>query len=84
MILLFHIVIALSSLVSTGLAFFYPSRAKLQVSYALVAMTLFTGFYLVISKPAHMTQTCAEGLVYLAVVAFGIISARHKLATVKS
>jgi len=75
MILLFHIIVALSSLVSSGLAFFYPSQTKLNTSYILVALTLLSGTQLVISKPAYMTQTCAEGLVYLGVVAFAIISA---------
>ena len=79
MILLTHIIVALTSLVCAAAAFLYPSRAKLNASYATVALTLISGTYLVISKPAHLTQTCAEGLVYLGIVSFGIIMARQKL-----
>ena len=79
MILPFHIVVALLSLVFTGLAFFKPSKPKLEISYALVILTLISGFTLVVSKPANLTQTCITGLAYLAIVLFGIISARQKL-----
>ena len=82
MILITHIVVAVASLIWTGIAYFYPSKAKLRVAYTLVALMLATGFSLVLSRPAHMTQTCIEGLVYLAVVSFAIVSARHKLAII--
>ena len=80
MILITHIAVALSSLISSGIVFFYPSALKLRIAYILVALTLVSGFYLVLSKPAHMTQTCIEGLAYLAVVSYAIVSARHRLA----
>jgi len=80
MILLTHIIIATASLIVTGITFFYPSKLKLNLAYSTVALTLLTGFYLVLSKPAHMTQTCLEGLVYLGVVTYGIVAARNKLA----
>jgi hypothetical protein len=78
-ILIFHILVALSSLVYTGYVFIAPSKSKLHVAYALVALTVISGSYLIAAQPAHMTQTCTEGLIYLAVVAFGIIAARNKL-----
>jgi hypothetical protein len=80
MILLTHITVAVASLISTGITYFYPSKAKLNISYVLVALMLITGFYLIITKPAHMTQTCIEGLVFLGVVSYGLVSARRKLA----
>ena len=80
MILIIHILVAVSSLIWTGVVYFYPSKSRLRVAYTLVALMLLTGFYLVLSKPAHMTQTCIEGLIYLGVVSFGIVSARNKLA----
>ena len=80
MILVIHILVAISSLIYTGYVYFYPSKSKLNIAYGLVAVMLLTGFYLILSKPAHITQTCIEGLVYLAIVSYGLISARHKLA----
>lgn len=80
MLLLVHIVIALSSLVSTGYAYLRPSKKTLNISYGFVAGTLLTGSYLVISKPSHMVSTCVTGLVYLMVVFAGIFAARKRLA----
>ena len=83
MILLTHIIIACASLGFTGYAFISPSKSKIRVSYALVALTLGTGFFLLWDKPAHMAQACVSGLVYLGIVSAGIAAARHKLARVK-
>lgn len=81
MILPFHIVVAIASLLYTGYLFIRPSKSALYMSYALVGATLITGFYLILSKPAHLTQTCAEGLAYLAVVSLGIVAARRRFAS---
>ncbi len=80
MILIIHIIAAVSSLVLTGYLYFRPSKLGFNADYFLVGTMLLTGFYLILSKPAHMTQTCIEGLVYLGVVSYGIVLARHKLA----
>ncbi len=83
MILVFHIIIALISLMQTGYVFFRPSDSGLKVSYALVIFTLISGFGLVLSKPANMTQACVTGLIYLGFVSFGVVSARYRLAKAK-
>ncbi len=79
MILLIHIVIAISSVVYTIYLFLSPSRAKLRYSYLLVALTFVSGGFLVFAKPASLTQTCVTGLAYLAVMAVGIAAVRAKL-----
>ncbi len=83
MVLPVHITIAFSSLIFTGFLLVSPSKTKLNASYALVALTLISGFYLIFSQPADMTQTCISGLTYLALVGAGIIHAHRKLASVK-
>lgn len=80
MILLLHIIVASASLIYTGYLFMRPSKQKLRVAYTLVALTLISGFTLVLTKPAAMAQSCVMGVAYLAFVSYGIISARHKLA----
>jgi hypothetical protein len=75
-----HIVIALTSIVFTAYLYFSPSRTKLRASYALVALTIGSGTWLIIANPAHMVQACLTGLVYLGAVFFGISMARDKLA----
>ena len=84
MILIIHIVSALSSLAFAAAAFLFPSKTKLNITYVLVGTMLITGFYLVFTQPAHLTQTCAEGLVYLVVVSYGIVTARHKLISMQT
>jgi len=83
MILLSHIIIALASVGYTTYVFFSPSTAKLRASYALVAMTIASGTYLVVSNPASMLHTCISGLAYTGAVTVGILAVRHKLAAEK-
>lgn len=80
MILLLHIAIAIASVVYTGYVYASPSRNKLRASYALVALTVASGTWLIIANPAHMVQSCLSGLLYLSVVFFGIHLAGNKLA----
>ena len=82
MFLLFHIIIASVSLCTTAFLFFAPSLRKMYINYILVFLTIATGTVLVVTQPAHMTQTCMVGLLYIGLVSFGILSARHKLAKV--
>lgn len=78
--LILHVIIACSSLIYTGYLFLRPSKSKLQISYGLLAATIATGSFLVITKPASMVPACEAGLIYLGVVLSGIFSARHRLA----
>jgi len=80
MILPLHITIALLSIVYTAYVFFLPTKNKLRVSYTLVALTVATGTWLVVTNPAHMVQSCITGLLYLGVVFSAIALAQHKLA----
>lgn len=79
MILLAHIFIALSSLFVTAYAFVTPTRTSLNVSYALVGLTIATGTYIAVANPAHMVQACVSGLIYTGVVMVGIAQVRCKL-----
>jgi hypothetical protein len=80
MLLILHIIIAISSLVYTGYIFITPSPKKLHIAYAFVAGTVISGIGLLLQKPTAMAQVCITGLTYLAFVSLGIFAARHKLA----
>lgn len=80
MLLISHILIALTSLLTAGLAFFKPTTKRLRISYVLVGLTVASGSVLIVERPAHMVQSCTTGLVYLAVVFAAIIAAHYKLA----
>ncbi len=82
MLVLIHVIIALSSLGLATHLFFSPSRRKFHVSYGLVAATLISGTYLVYTSGAHILQACTTGLLYLGLVFLAIAAARHKLAKI--
>lgn len=80
MVLILHIIIALSSIVYTGYVLLKPTKRKINFSYSLVAATITTGTYLVILMPSHMVSACMSGLIYLAFVSVGLIFANKRLA----
>lgn len=79
-LLVFHIIIALTGIGITTVLLFSPSKRKLNLSGLFLAGTLATGTILVISSPAHMLQSCIMGILYTAFVIGGIAIARKKLA----
>jgi hypothetical protein len=81
MVLLLHVVIALSGLISSTLLYLDPTKKKLFVTYSLVGATFATGFYLVLKNPSHLVSSCVMGLIYLGVSLAAIFSAKSKLAT---
>jgi hypothetical protein len=83
MLLLLHIIIALSGLAASTSAVFRPSRNKLSASYGLVIATIVTGTVLVISSHAKILSSCIAGLVYVGVSLSLILSAQHRLAGLK-
>lgn len=80
MVLPFHILIALISIIYTAFVYLNPSKSKLNLAYTLVVLTIVTGSYLTWSLHTHLVQACVTGLIYLAVVSTGILLARNKLA----
>jgi hypothetical protein len=79
MILLTHLVLALTSVVWATAVLIAPSRFRLRISYALVALTLISGTYLVVSTHAPMLQSCMSGLFYTGFVSLGLAVAHRKL-----
>lgn len=79
MVILIHVVIACISVGYTTFLLFSPSKTKLIITYILFCMTVVSGTYLIITMPAHMMQTCLEGLGYMAFVIGGIIFAHAKI-----
>lgn len=83
MIVLAHVIIALISVVYTTYLLFAPSKPKLRISYSLVAATIASGTYLIISTHANMLKACMTGLIYIGAISIAIALARHKLAVQK-
>ena len=81
MFLLLHVTVAVISIVWTGIAYFMPTTKKLNISYALIASTLATGTYLVMTTHSPLLQSCVAGIAYLAIVLFETFAVRNRLVT---
>jgi hypothetical protein len=64
MLVLIHVIIALSSLTFATYLLARPSKRKFAVNYALIAATLGSGTYLVVSTGAPVFTACMSGLAY--------------------
>ena len=82
MLLLTHILIALSSLLFTTYLYFKPSKAKIYASYLLIGLTLGTGTILILIHPASLSKTWTSGLLYFAFTISGTLAAQYKIAKV--
>ncbi|HET7629957.1 MAG TPA: hypothetical protein VFK03_01145 [Candidatus Saccharimonadales bacterium] len=81
MLLITHIIIALTGLVVSGLLLASPSRTKLYLNYALLIATLTTGSCLIISTGHGLVSFCATGLAYSLVTLGSSLLARRRLAS---
>ena len=84
MALVVHLVVALSSIVYASYLFFRPSQTGLRISGGLVAATLVTGTYLVVSTHANLLSACATGLLYLSGLAVVMTTAYYRLVAAKN
>ena len=84
MVVLIHVIIALASIGCASYAFFAPSKTRLRLAQGLVAGTLLSGTYLVLSTRASLVSACVTGLIYISGVSLVLVSARGKLATAQS
>jgi hypothetical protein len=84
MLVLFHVLTALASLIYSTYLLIWPSRAKLHIAYGLVAMTLASGTCLVWSTHTKVLPACTSGLAYTVGVSVAIIFARRRLASLQT
>lgn len=80
MLLIAHILIALSGLAAAGLALLKPSSAKINASYGLLASTIISGVLLIVIAHASILHTCISGLTFTALMYAGIAAASRKMA----
>ncbi len=83
MILIVHIILAISSVVVATLSVGFPSITKVRASTGLAIGTLASGTLLVFSSNSHLVEACLSGIVYLAIVSYLIATAHSKLASYK-
>lgn len=78
MVLLLHIIVALTSIIYAMYLYIAPTKTKFRLSYILVALTLASGAYLAVLNPSHMARASITGLIYISIVICAIASARSK------
>lgn len=83
MLILTHIILALSAVGLSIFANVNPSNGKLKASYGLAAGTLTTGVLLIVIGGASIVRTCLTGIVFFGIVTILNETARRKLAFVK-
>jgi hypothetical protein len=83
MVLLTHILIALTSVALSTSLLFSPSHFRLYVSYGLITATFLSGTLLVLSTRQHMLETCLVGLAYSAFTLVATVVATRTLALAK-
>jgi len=79
MIILIHVIIALSSIGIASLAFFKPTMKKLLTSYGFILGTVATGTYLLVAYPSHILESCLMGLAYLMVISAATVATHVRL-----
>jgi hypothetical protein len=79
MLILLHVLIAIGSMILSGVALVWPSNARVKYSYGLVGLTLATGTYLVWHNHAHLIQSCLTGIVYLSLTTGALVFARRRV-----
>jgi hypothetical protein len=80
MILITHIIIALSSVISSAVLFFKPAKRNFYITYGLIGATIASGTYLVITTHSSLTHSCITGLIYLGIVLTLVATAQYRLS----
>lgn len=77
MMIMLHVIIALTSLVVSVMGLVAASRRLVACAYGLIVATVATGCALLILEPSQMLHVCISGLVYVA-LATSVISAAQR------
>ena len=79
MVLLIHIIIALSSLGVATLTYFKPTTKRIGTSYGFIVATVASGTALLIMNPSNLLHTCLSGLFYLTIVSIVTIATHYRV-----
>lgn len=79
MILLIHIVIALTSLLVATFTYFKPTTARIGTSYGFIVATVASGTVLLMMNPKNLLHTCLSGLFYVTIVSLVTIATHYRV-----
>lgn len=83
MLIVLHVILAVSALAFSVISNFSPDNSKLRYSYGLAVGTLSSGVALIVVNNASVLRTCLSGILFFAVVSVLNETARRKIATEK-
>lgn len=79
MLILIHVIIAITSIIIATVGFISPSLKKLVLSYGFILATVVSGTILLITVPSHILQSCLSGLSYLTIASIATIATHVRL-----
>ncbi len=79
MLILIHVIIALASVAVASLGIAKPSVKNLKANYGLIAATVASGTYLLVTTPGHMLEACIMGLAYTIAVSILTVGVHVRL-----
>jgi hypothetical protein len=80
MLLVIHVLAALSGIGLSTYSFLSPSLSKIRLSYGLVMLTLASGTVIIIKNHLSILSVCLSGLLYIGFTVSGLVAASHRLA----
>jgi hypothetical protein len=80
MLLVLHILSALSGIGLTTYSYFSPTASRIKTSYLFVILTIASGTAIIVIKHLSILSVCLSGLLYVGFTVSGLIAARHRLA----
>jgi len=81
MLLLLHILVALSGLALSTYALIAPSANKIRLSSGLVILTIISGTIVVIEMHSNLMSACVSGLVYIGFTSGSLYLAARRLSS---
>jgi hypothetical protein len=81
MLILAHVFVAFASVAWVTHLYLHPSRRRLHAAYGLIAVTLMSGTYLVVSTGSPLLSSCVTGIMYLGLVSIGLYASARRLSS---
>lgn len=82
MVLLLHILIAISSIGVATFTYFKPSMGRIATSYGFIVATVASGTVLLVITPASLLHACISGVLYVTIVSLVTIATHVRVRQV--
>jgi hypothetical protein len=82
MLLLLHIIAALSGLVVSTYSLIAPSTNKIRLAGGLVILTFISGTVVVLQRHSNLMSACVSGIVYIGFTSCSLYLAARRLSSI--